>query len=115
MVKQVLKLPRPMYRSRNMRRLARVTPSKKNVVHYKKKQSQLPHCGICGKELHGISIKKGSKGKTLRSNSRMFGGVLCANCTADIVKLASRIEHGELRLNDIGIKQKEFVLQLISH
>ncbi|MGC8662244.1 MAG: 50S ribosomal protein L34e [Candidatus Micrarchaeia archaeon] len=108
-------MPKPMYRSRSIRKLARVTPKKRNVIHYKRKQNRLPRCAICGKELNGINISKRAKGRSLRSNERLFGGVLCANCTADIVKLASRIEHGELKLNDIRIKQREFVLQLISH
>lgn len=108
-------MPKPMYRSRSLRKLARVTPKKRNVIHYKKKASKLPHCAICGKELNGLNISKGAKGKSLRTNSRLFGGVLCANCTADIVKLASRIESGELKLNEIGVKQKAYVLQLISH
>jgi large subunit ribosomal protein L34e len=104
-----------MYRSRSIRKLARVTPKKRNVLHFKKKAPKRPHCAICGKELNGINISKNSKGKSLRSNARIFGGVLCANCTADIIKLASRIENGELKLNEIGVKQKEYVLQLISH
>jgi large subunit ribosomal protein L34e len=104
-----------MYRSRSLRKLARVTPKKRNVMHYKKKASNRPHCAICGKELNGINVSKNAKGKSLRANARIFGGVLCANCAADIVKLASRIENGELKLNEIGIKQRNYVLQLISH
>jgi large subunit ribosomal protein L34e len=104
-----------MYRSRSIRKLARVTPKKRNVLHYKKKASNKPHCAICGRELNGINTSKNSKGRSLRANARIFGGVLCASCTADIIKLASRIEHGELKLNEIGVKQKEYVLQLISH
>ncbi|MGC9099250.1 MAG: 50S ribosomal protein L34e [Candidatus Micrarchaeia archaeon] len=108
-------MPRPMYRSRSLRKLARVTPKKRKVMHYKKKHTGLPRCAICGKELNGINVDRYSKGKSLRSNERIFGGVLCANCTADIIKLASRIERGELKLSDIGVKQREYVLQLISH
>lgn len=75
----------------------------------------MPHCAICGTELSGISIKRNAKGRTLKSNSRIFGGVLCANCTADVIKFASRIENGEMKMNDIGIRYKEYVLQMIAH
>ncbi|HVA83112.1 MAG: 50S ribosomal protein L34e [Candidatus Micrarchaeota archaeon] len=108
-------MPRPMYRSRSYRRLSRVTPSKRNVVHYERKKNSFPHCAICGAELNGISIKKGAKGKSLKTNSRKFGGVLCAGCNAEVIKLASRIENGEMKLNSINIKQKQYVLQMIAH
>ena len=32
-----------------------------------------------------------------------------------MIKLASRIENGEMKLNDIGMKQKNYVLQMIAH
>ncbi|MGC8538405.1 MAG: 50S ribosomal protein L34e [Candidatus Micrarchaeia archaeon] len=108
-------MPQPRYRSRSYRRLARVTPKKRNVTHYVRKSSALPHCAICGKELNGISSSRKAKGKTLKSNARIFGGVLCSSCTAEVIKLASRIENGEMKLNDINIKQREYVLQMISH
>lgn len=108
-------MPKPMYRSRSYRRLARVTPSKRHTLHYKRIKPSLPHCGICGAELHGISIKKTAKGKTLKSNARIFGGILCSSCTAEVIKLASRIENGEMKLNDIGIRHKNYVLQMIAH
>ncbi|MDE1761686.1 MAG: 50S ribosomal protein L34e [Candidatus Micrarchaeota archaeon] len=104
-----------MYRSRSYRRLARVTPSKRNVVHYERRRGSMPHCAICAMELNGISISKSAKGKSSKSNARKFGGVLCSGCTAEVIKLASRIENGEMKLNSIGIKQKQFVLQMIAH
>ncbi len=111
----MFKLPKPAYRSSSYRRLDRVTPKKRHVLHFKRRVSSFPHCGICRRELNGISIKRSAKGGSLRSNSRIFGGVLCASCTADVVKLASRIENGEMKLNDIGVKQKGYVLQMIAH
>ncbi|MDE1846340.1 MAG: 50S ribosomal protein L34e [Candidatus Micrarchaeota archaeon] len=104
-----------MYRSRSYRRLSRVTPSKKNVVHYERRKNSLPHCAICAAELNGISIAKNAKGRTSKTNSRKFGGVLCASCNAEVIKLASRIENGEMKLNSIQIKQKQYVLQMIAH
>jgi len=108
-------LPKPMHRSRSFRRLDRVTPKKRHVIHYERKAASLPHCAICGKELNGIPSKSNPKGKSLRSNARIFGGVLCADCASRVIKLASRIENGELRLTDISIRDKEYVLQMVSH
>lgn len=108
-------MPKPMHRSRSMRRLDRVTPAGRHVIHYKRKQNSLPHCSICRKELSGISIKRNVKGRTLKTNSRLFGGVLCANCASEVIKYASRVEHGEMKLSDIGIKHRAYILQMVSH
>ncbi|MDE1825162.1 MAG: 50S ribosomal protein L34e [Candidatus Micrarchaeota archaeon] len=108
-------MPRPMYRSRSYRRLSRVTPSKRHTIHYARRKNSFPHCAICKAELNGISISKTAKGKSLKSNSRKFGGVLCSSCTGEVIKLASRIENGEMKINSIGIRQKQYVLQMIAH
>jgi large subunit ribosomal protein L34e len=108
-------VPKPMHRSRSYRRLDRVTPSGRHVTHHERKKASMPHCAICAAELNGINIGKNANGRSRRTNSRIFGGVLCANCTAEVVKLASRIENGEMRVNDIGMRQKTYVLQMIAH
>ena len=68
-----------------------MTPSGRNVVHYERRSPRAPHCAICSTELNGISINRNSKGRSLRTNSRKFGGVLCARCASDVIKLASRM------------------------
>ncbi len=104
-----------MHRSKSFKKIKRVTRVRGNVVHYQRvKSSKPPHCAICRAELNGISLNlKG--GKTRRSNSRQFGGVLCGRCVAEVVKLRSRIEQGEIKLNEIGMKQRAYVLQLVAH
>ena len=107
-------MPKPMHRSRSLRRLSRVTPKGRNTVHYERRTKSLPHCAICAAELNGISLKRYG-GKSRRTNARRFGGVLCSACSSGVIKSASRIEQGEMKLNDIGIKQRAFVLQMMSH
>jgi large subunit ribosomal protein L34e len=108
-------LPKPYQRSRSQRRLDRVTPSGRHVIHYRKKANGLPHCSICRKELSGISINGRAKGRTLKTNARLFGGVLCANCTSKVITYASRVEQGEMKLNDVDIRHRTYILQIISH
>ena len=108
-------MPKPMQRSRSMRRLDRVTPTGRHVVHYTRRKNSMPHCSICEKELSGISIKKNAKGKSLKTNSRIFGGVLCGTCASEVVKYASRIEHGEMKMSDVSVKQRAYILQMVSH
>lgn len=103
-----------MHRSRSFRKSEKKSPKGRHVVHYSRRSNSLPHCAICSTELNGIAISA-SKGKTSRSNSRKFGGVLCSNCTGNVIKLASRIENGEMKMQSIGIKERAFVLQMISH
>jgi large subunit ribosomal protein L34e len=105
-------MPKPMHRSGSFKRMNRVTPTGRNVVHYRRAKGSMPHCAICGSELGGISVKGG---KSRRTTSRLFGGVLCAGCAADVIKLGSRIEQGDMKLDDIGMKQRSFVLQLVAH
>lgn len=105
-------MPKPMHRSRSMKRLKRVTRTGKNVIHYRRAKPSMPHCAICGSELNGISS---SGGRTRRTNSRKFGGVLCGGCTANVIKLGSRVENGEMKLDEISIRQKAYVLQLLAH
>ncbi len=103
-----------MHRSRSFKRKDTLTKKGRHVVHFRRAEPSMPHCAICRAELNGISV--GTKGgKSRRTNSRLFGGVLCANCTASVVKLGSRVEQGEMKLDDIGIRQRAFVLQLVAH
>ncbi len=105
-------MPKPMHRSRSFRRANRVTSSGRNVVHFRRATHSLPHCAICAAELNGISSHGG---KSRRTNSRIFGGVLCAGCAAEVVKLGSRVERGDMKLNDVSVKQRLYVLQLVAH
>ncbi len=105
-------MPKPMHRSRSFRRAHRVTITGRNVIHYTRAKPSTPHCAICSAELNGISRRGG---KSRRTNSRIFGGVLCSRCSADIVKLGSRVEHGDMKLNDVSVKQRSYVLQLVAH
>jgi large subunit ribosomal protein L34e len=101
-----------MHRSSSFKKANRVTSTGRNVIHYKRARPSQPHCAICRAELNGIGTKGG---KSRRTNSRIFGGVLCPGCTSDVVKLGSRVEHGEMKLDDIGVRQKSYVLQLLAH
>ena len=101
-----------MHRSRSFKRFNRITVRGRNVIHYRRAASSMPHCAICRSELNGIGL---SGGRSRKSNSRLFGGVLCARCTADIIKLGSRVEQGEMKLDDIGVVQRSYVLQLVAH
>ncbi|MEM0106809.1 MAG: hypothetical protein QXD11_02235 [Candidatus Micrarchaeaceae archaeon] len=106
-------MPEKRFKSKSFKKVNKVTYTG-NVIHYRRGKNNMPHCAICGAELNGISTSPHG-GKSRRSNSRIFGGNLCANCTADIIMLGSRVERGEIKLDDISIKQRAYVLQMMAH
>lgn len=105
-------MPKPMLRSHSFKKVKRHTRVRGTVTHYRRVSPSMPHCALCGTELNGISVKGG---RSRRTNSRLFGGILCAGCTAEVIKLGSRIERGDMKLDDISIRQRAFVLQLVAH
>ncbi len=107
-------MPEPRFRSSSFKKVNRITIKGRNVIHYKRGRNSAPHCAICSTELNGINISE-KGGKSRRSNSRLFGGVLCSSCTANVITLGSRIENGDMKLDDISIKQRKFVMQLVAH
>ena len=105
-------MPVPRYRSRSFREVQRVTSKHRNVTHYRRAKPSMPHCAVCRIELQGIS-KKG--GKSRRTTNRLFGGTLCANCAAKIIELGNRVEQGEIKLDEVSIRERSFLLQRLSH
>jgi ribosomal protein L34E len=102
-----------MHRSTSFKKHQKITKTGRKVLHFRRAANQKAHCAICRAELNGIGVGKG--GKSRRTNSRLFGGVLCAGCTGDVIKYGSRVERGDIKLSDIGMKQRAFVLQLVAH
>lgn len=84
-------MPRPMYRSRTLKRKKVRTPSGRVVTHYEKKRTGIPHCGECGAILGGVprglrSYQMQRLSKTKKTPERKFGGFLCPACTRDLIK-----------------------------
>lgn len=71
-------MPRRALRTRSKKRKQVRTPGGRLVVHYVKERPGRPRCGICGKELHGISVERAPKSE--KTVSRIYGGTLCASC-----------------------------------
>ncbi|MEM3791340.1 MAG: hypothetical protein QXL16_01250 [Candidatus Micrarchaeaceae archaeon] len=105
-----------MERSRSVRRIEKRTAKGRHVIRYKRRSRDVRRCGICGAEINGIPMKRKIRGgKSRKSVERVFGGTLCAACTERVLRNVSRIENGEIKLKDIGIKEREYILELTSH
>ncbi|MHA1377755.1 MAG: 50S ribosomal protein L34e [Candidatus Helarchaeota archaeon] len=88
-------MPEPRYRSRSKRRKRVSTPSGKNKIHYSERKTNLRHCALCHRQLHGVprAIKSGiSKiNKARKRPERIYGGYLCYQCLKAELKKAIRI------------------------
>ncbi|MEM0026866.1 MAG: 50S ribosomal protein L34e [Ignisphaera sp.] len=86
-------MTRPALRSRSYKRMHRKTPGGKTVVHYERRKNTPMKCARCGAILNGVPIKDDLRRKlpkTLKRPQRMFGGVLCANCLREALKIVVR-------------------------
>lgn len=87
---------RPSLRSRSIRKSYRKTPGGKTVAHFEKKRCRGISCGRCGKYVQGtkgfsrVQISKLSKSEKIPT--RPFAGVLCSNCTEDLMRYVTRFE-----------------------
>jgi hypothetical protein len=55
--------------------------------------------------------REGAKSK--RIPSRPFGGVLCARCSFDVLKLAGKVRGGHIKLDDVDMERRKFVGQMV--
>jgi len=77
------------YKSRRLRRVHVRTPGGRTVIHYRERKAGAAHCASCGKQLSGtlrVQNKTRKISKTSRRPSRPYGGVLCSNCTRELLK-----------------------------
>ncbi|MGC9148515.1 MAG: 50S ribosomal protein L34e [Sulfolobales archaeon] len=82
-------MPRPMYRSRSLKRVKVRVPSGVSVIHYERRKSFVPRCARCGAILGGVPRKPSEHrklSKTMKRPERIFGGVLCHKCLEEVLK-----------------------------
>lgn len=77
-------------RSRSLRKIKRVAPSGKNVVHFERRRPEKAKCAACKSELSGVPRLRQAKLSKLSGSkhkpSRMFGGKLCPSCAREEIK-----------------------------
>ncbi len=84
----------PRHRARTFRRVYTKLPGNSVVIHYKKRKPSRAKCGNCSKALAGVPRERPTLRakipKSSRRPERPYGGVLCASCMREKIKLASR-------------------------
>ncbi len=86
----------PQYRSRSKKRVSRRMPGGKTVLHYKQGKPDKNHCGRCGKPMQGVPNANPSKMRKMsrseRIPTRIYAGILCADCTESLMRYITRSE-----------------------
>jgi large subunit ribosomal protein L34e len=87
-------MPQPHLRTRSRKRLKVKLSGGRNRTHYKKENTGIPSCLVCGQPLAGISHFTQAKiHKLNRSKKRIwrpYGGQVCHNCLKNSLKQAIR-------------------------
>ena len=72
------------FKSGHYRRVQRKLPGNRTTTQFKEGKPSQPHCGRCGKALHGIArmtkVEAQHAPKTAKRPQRPFGGALCSAC-----------------------------------
>jgi large subunit ribosomal protein L34e len=91
-------MPRLAYRTRSLGKIRVRTPGGRNVTHYKKRAPKQARCALCGRPLQGVprlrvpDLRKLSK--TMKRPERMYGGYICHECLAELLRTKIREETG---------------------
>lgn len=110
-------MPEPRRRSRSLRRIYRRTPKGRVTVLYRRRKPKPARCGICKARLHGVPrerpVKMKNMAKTKKRPQRIFGGVLCASCTREVMKYFARVKAGAMKLKEVPIRFRRYVEQIV--
>ena len=85
-------MPRGMYKSGRLRKIAVSTVSKKGSenIHYRRRKPSRAKCAHCQKQLAGVPrelpAKMANLPKTVKRPERPYGGKLCSSCTRKLLR-----------------------------
>ncbi len=89
---------RPALRSRSLRRRKIRTPGGRTASRFEKRRPSPARCAICGRILNGVPrlrpVDLRKLPKTSRRPERPYGGYICPQCLAKLLKEAVRSSSG---------------------
>ncbi|PIN98689.1 MAG: 50S ribosomal protein L34e [Candidatus Diapherotrites archaeon CG10_big_fil_rev_8_21_14_0_10_31_34] len=105
-------------KDKNKKKKFRKSIKGKSKAYYTKEKKAKHACALCKNVLHGTphskSIGKISKlSKTQKRPSVAFGGMLCSKCRTQITDEAIKIISKEKKEQDLELKTKNYVKQMI--
>jgi large subunit ribosomal protein L34e len=103
-------------RGRSAKARQRVSPGGRRTKIYKLKKPSPALCGLCHARLNAVPRRAppelGKLSKTERRPERLFGGVLCSRCSAQVLKEAARLKYGAAKRESIPITHLRYVAML---
>jgi ribosomal protein L34E len=95
-----------------MRKIHVRIPSGK-AIHYKRRVKVKKHnCAISGAKLQSVNSKRGIAASNRRPN-RKFGGNLSSQESSRVIKFASRVKEGAIKLEDVDVRLQSHVKGLL--
>lgn len=101
----------PKLRSQSKKKIKRKTPKGRQAVLYRREKIPAGRCGRCGRTLQGVASGYPSKmsrmSKSEKIPERPYAGVLCADCTEDLLRYQTRFEvkHRYLEFSDLELQR----------
>ncbi len=101
---------------RSLKARHRKSPGGKKVTIYKPPRSGKAKCAVCSAKLNAVP-SAGVAGmrklaKTEKRPERKFGGVLCSDCTRQIVKEKIRLQEGTISPAEIDLRHMKYIKAL---
>ena len=91
-------MPRLAYRTRSLRKVKVSTPGGKNITHYEKRNPRQARCALCDRPLQGVPRLRVPDlrrlPKTKKRPERIYGGYICHECLAELLRIKVREETG---------------------
>ncbi|MFA6214423.1 MAG: 50S ribosomal protein L34e [Candidatus Micrarchaeia archaeon] len=107
-------MPLPKNRSTSMRKIHVRTPKRGHTIHYKRRVKGNVHsCGITGERLQGVHSRQG-KAASNKVPNRKFGGNLSSSVSSRVIKFATRVKEGSMKLEDVDVRLLSHVKGLLA-
>jgi large subunit ribosomal protein L34e len=103
-------MPLPKNRSNSVRKIKYKTQQGDSRVRYRRRVKGKKHtCAISGKLLSGVNSLR-SKAKSKKRPERPFGGRLSPSVSRKVVKLRSRLNEGEISIDEVPVELLPYVV-----
>jgi ribosomal protein L34E len=106
-------MPLPKNRSTSMRKIHVRTPKGK-AIHYKRRIKVKSHsCAVTGTRLQAVNSGHCIAASHRRPN-RKFGGNLSSSVSSRVIKFASRVKEGAMKIEDVDVRLQSHVKGLLN-
>ena len=106
-------MPLPKNRSNSVRKLHVRTPKRGHVIHYRRRVKGNTHAdAITGERLQGVNSKQG-KSASNKVPNRKFGGNISSSTSSRVIKFATRVKEGTMKLEEVDVRLLSHVKGLL--